>query len=281
MKRITSRHHPLVTTCRALARGRDASGDDRLLLDGPHLAAEALRTRLRIDTVAVTEAWLAGPEGQRLDAALRELDADLVSVSDSVMEAVSPVSTPAGIVMIAHRPSLGLDRVLDGPAPLVVIACDVQDPGNVGAILRASEAGGATGAIFCGASADPFGWKALRGSMGSALRLPVVARQSVTESLAAAHRAGIQVLATVPREGVSLDEVAMTGPIAVLLGGEGPGLPEDIIASSSARVTIPMRAPVESLNVAVAAALLVYEAARQRRAAARPGSPRGASQVGA
>ena len=188
---------------------------------------------------------------------------------------MSPVRSPSGVVALARRPAWSLTHVFAaridsdpslGPRPvpqLVLAATDVQDPGNIGAMVRAAEAGGASGAVFTGAAADPFGWKALRGSMGSALRLPVTTA-AAHEVIAAARAAGVRLVATVPRSGQSMFEADLRGPVAFLLGGEGAGLPPDLIEAADGRVSIPMREPVESLNVAVAAALLVYEAVRQR-----------------
>jgi TrmH family RNA methyltransferase len=153
-----------------------------------------------------------------------------------------------------------------GTNTLVVIVVDVQDPGNAGAIVRVAEAGGATGVIASGVTADPFGWKALRGSMGSALRLPVVNGGAAAEAIADARRHGCRVIAAAPRGGRSVFDIDLTGPVAILIGGEGPGLAPSVVDAADERVTIPMQAPVESLNAAVTAALLVYEARRQRQA---------------
>ena len=146
----------------------------------------------------------------------------------------------------------------------MVIACDVQDPGNLGAIVRVAEAGAATGVVAAGSCADPFGWKALRGSMGSALRLPVASRGRADDAIARARRHGCRIVATVARGGHLLFDVNLKMPIAVLIGGEGSGLAPSLVAAADERVTIPMQAPVESLNAAVTAALVVYEARRQR-----------------
>jgi TrmH family RNA methyltransferase len=198
---------------------------------------------------------------------------EVITVSASVMDAASPVKTPSGIVALAERPPIDVDRLYAGPAPVVVTAIDVQDPGNLGAIVRVAEAGGAAGIIVCGATADPFGWKALRGSMGSALRLPIATEVLADEAVADAKRHGCKIVATVPRDGSSLFDTDLSGPLQILIGGEGRGLPPAIVAAADARVTIPMEAPVESLNAAVTAALIVYEARRQRgdRARSRAG----------
>jgi RNA methyltransferase, TrmH family len=269
MKRLTSRHHPLVTTCRTLARRRDAD-DPRILLDGLHLVQDACRSGIRIDTAAVSDDLLAHPETASLVASLERAGANLVEVTGPVLEAMSPVKTPSGIVALAERPSHVPDDILAIQPALVLVAVDVQDPGNVGAIARAAEAGGATGLLLCGASADPFGWKALRGSMGSLLRLPAAGGLRWSGVLQALKRAGTRIVATEPRAEHSLFDADLAGSVAFLLGGEGPGLPADALAAADLRLAIPMRAPVESLNVAVAAALLTYEAARRRAGKGRP-----------
>jgi TrmH family RNA methyltransferase len=108
------------------------------------------------------------------------------------------------------------------------------------------------------------GWKALRGSMGSIFRLPVAVRQNLADAVRAARALGIEIIAAVPRDGVPLPELDLRRPVAVLLGGEGGGLRDSVVDLATTRLTIPMRRPVESLNVATAAALIAYEAQRQR-----------------
>jgi len=258
---ITSRQNPLVARFRDAARG-DAG--EMMLLDGAHLVADAIAAQLRIDLAAVTPASREQPDIQQLTAALAEAGVSVATVAQPVMDAVSPVRSSSGIVALAARPSFQADRIYAGAAPLVVIAVDVQDPGNVGAIVRVAEAAGATGVVSAGASANPFGWKALRGSMGSALRLPTFAAADAEAAVAEARRRGCRIIATAPRGGRSVFALDLKGPVAVLIGGEGPGLPPAVADAADERVTIPMKAPVESLNAAVTAALIVYEARRQR-----------------
>ncbi len=200
---------------------------------------------------------------------LESAGADVVGVTEPVMRAMSPAPSPAGLVALADVPPQPLDRAFLGAPQLVLIMFDVQDPGNAGAVVRSAEALGATGAIFCGISADPFGWKALRGSMGSAFRLPVVEQPNGLAAIAAARAAGLAVLATSPSGGRSVFDVDLAAPTALLLGGEGPGLDPAVIAAADGAVSIPMTGSAESLNVSVAAAILAWEARRQRGAAAR------------
>jgi len=147
----------------------------------------------------------------------------------------------------------------------VVVIVDVQDPGNVGAVVRVAEAGGATGMIVCGDSASPFSWKAVRGSMGSVLRLPVARGSAVTSVLDDIQHAGLIRIASVPRDGADPDIIDWSGRAAVLLGGEANGLHATVVAACDRHVTIPMNSPVESLNVATSAAILIYAARRARQ----------------
>jgi TrmH family RNA methyltransferase len=261
MERISSRQNAIVKQFRELAGPRGADG--RVLLDGQHLVEEALASGLRLELAAFSERHVPG----RLEALAdrtRAAGVRTIAVTEEVLAAISPVQHPSGVVAIASRPITSVDAVLERTPQLVLMLSDVQDPGNVGAIIRAAEACGATGIVTGDATADPHGWKALRGSMGSTFRLPIATRQSLTDVAASARRTGVRVLATVPRDGTPLPEVDLRGPSAILLGGEGPGLPQSLIGEADERITIPMRHPVESLNVAIAAALILYEASRQR-----------------
>ena len=261
MPTITSRQNPLVTRYRDAARG-DASGP--LLLDGVHLVHDAIAAGLHLEAVAITTAARADPALHDLLSSVGRASVAVAEVTTAVMDAISPVRSSSSIVALATRPAPRESAIFDSDRSLAVIVVDVQDPGNVGAIIRVAEAAGATGVLVAGSSADPFGWKALRGSMGSALRLPIATSMTADEAVADAKRHGCRVLATVPRAGRSIFDVDLTGPIAVLIGGEGRGLAQPLIDSADERITIPMQAPVESLNAAVTAALVLYEARRQR-----------------
>jgi TrmH family RNA methyltransferase len=259
--RITSRQNPRVAQYRAAARGE---APDLLLLDGPHLVADAVAAAVPIEHAAVVSTALDRDDIRTLLADLERTGVEISVATAQVMAALSPVRSPSAIVALARRPLPDAARLYAGPAPLVVIASDVQDPGNLGAIVRAAEAGSATSLVAAGACADPFGWKALRGSSGSALRLPIGITSDVTAAMTEARRHGCRVLATVPRGGRSLYDIDIRGAAAVLVGGEGPGLDSSVVEQADDRITIPMRSPVESLNAAVAAAIVVYEALRQR-----------------
>jgi len=264
---ISSRQNPFVHHCRDLARRRDAAGGE-ILLDGLHLLSDALAAGVPIAAAAAPDAFWQSPAGVPVARALEIGGAQIYAASPAVIEAASPVRTPSGIVAVARWQPAEPERVLEAQPALVVCAVEVQDPGNVGAIIRSADAAGATGVVVTAGSADPFGWKALRGSMGSAFRLPVAAGASLDEVCREARRRGVRIISTTPASGVGLYEADLSGPVMVLLGGEGAGLPPALQDAADARLSIPMRPPVESLNVAVAAAVILYEARRQR-----PGAP--------
>lgn len=258
---VSSRQHPIVDAFRELAATPDPAGR-RLLLDGVHLVRDAQAAGLEFELAAIAQSALeAGTEERTTAEALQRDGVEVIAVSDAVLRAISPVQTPSGLVAVVRRAAASLRDICAQASPFIVVAIDVQDPGNLGSLMRVAEAGGATGMIVAGGSAHPFGWKAIRGSMGSALRLPVAAA-SVDVALRALRTSGISVVASVPRGGSAPENVLWSGPVALLLGGEGPGLPADVIAAADERVSIPMLDGVESLNVAAAGAVLVYAARR-------------------
>ena len=227
MESISSRHNPIVRAFRALAHGRSHDG---LLLDGARLVEDALASGARITTAAVSHALLSRAGGaDRLVAALEASGARVVAVPPGVMAVMSPVHTPSGVVAIADRSPAPLDAAFAVSPQLTLILDHLQDPGNVGAVIRTADAAGATGLV------------------------------------AAARDRGLRILAAAPRGGRSMYDSDFTGPTAILMGGEGAGLSDETAGLADDRVTIPMREPVESLNVAVSAALILYEAHRQRQ----------------
>jgi RNA methyltransferase, TrmH family len=265
MKRISSRQNPIVRAYRQLAREPDPIGG-RLLIDGAHLVREAHAAALRFESVVIAQSHLdRETEEGALAQSLQRAGVDVASAGDQVFAAMSPVRTPSGIVAIAHRHATTMQAILTQARLFVMVVVDVQNPGNLGALMRVSEAGGVTGMIVAGDSANPFSWKAVRGSMGSALRLPITRDPSMDAVMQAIQKSRAKVIAAVSRDGHDPDAVDWFGRIALLLGGEGQGLSAGVIEATDERVTVPMQPPVESLNVAASAAILIYAARRSRR----------------
>lgn len=259
---ITSRRHPLVQAARDARAG---GADQPLLLDGWHLLVEAVAAGIAVDAVAIDRAPAEAAAARALET-LSKRGAQVVRASADVLQAMSPVRTPSGVVALARRPETSLARAFAAAPAFVLAAVDVQDAGNMGALVRTAEAAGATGVVAAGMSADPLGWKALRASMGSAFRMPLARTAEVDDVVRAARDAGAAVVALVPRGGVAPQAIDAARPVVLLMGGEGPGLPREVVAGADLAVTVPMRPPVESLNVAVAGALVLYAVAARRPA---------------
>jgi TrmH family RNA methyltransferase len=285
MERISSRQNAIVKRFRDLARasrtGVSAGHSAEVLLDGEHLVQEALACDIPVEIAAFSDKHLGNVLSPvaRIAKDVKKRGGRVLTVSEQVLAAMSPVQHSSGIVAIARaRPTdvrVVMATVTD--LPLVLVLAGLQDPGNVGAIIRAAAAFGASGVVAIEGSANPFSWKALRGAMGGTFRIPIAARGSLSEVVASAAELGVRLVAAVPRGGTPLPELDLRKPTAIVLGGEGAGVPHTTMAAVQETVTIPMQAPVESLNVAIAAALILYEATRQRQVApglasrARPG----------
>jgi TrmH family RNA methyltransferase len=252
--RLSSRQHAVVRRFREIARRGDP---DLVLLDGEHLLAEGLACGISIDTV-LTDGRAAGLAGRA-----RAAGASVFEGTASVLEAASPVRTPTGIVALARWRPAPLADVLSAEGVCLGLV-GVQDPGNVGSAIRAADALGAAGVLALDGTADPRGWKTLRGAMGSSFRVPV-ARVAADEAVARAKKLGVAVVVSVAAGGTPIDRADLHSPCLLLAGSEGAGLPEEIEALADRRVTIPMRPGVDSLNVAVTAAILLFEARRQRQ----------------
>ena len=256
LPRLTSRRHPVVERFRRAAARRASS--DLVLLDGDHLIDEALHAGVRLDVVLVSDA-----DPARLSR-YRSAAPTVYRTTPAVLDAASPVRTPSGVVALATWKPARVPQVFAASPPALAIGLiDVQDPGNVGGVIRSADALHATGVAALDGTADPAGWKAMRGAMGSAFRIPV-ARDGTDAAIQAAAKAGVRTIATVATGGTALDEVDLRQPVFVLFGNEGAGLPEDVVRRADLRLHVPMKSGVSSLNVGVTAALVLYEARRQR-----------------
>lgn len=292
---ITSRENRWIKRFRGALAGE--RGDDGFVgVEGVRLVEAALGSGLPVEALLVSE---SGARHLRRVAASLSSVIPLLWTSDKLFAGVADTQAPQGIAALVRPRQAKIEDLLPGMALLVVLA-GVQDPGNVGAIVRAAEAFGATGAATCAAggvgTADPFGPKALRASAGSALRLPIVHGISPAILLAQLRILRVKVYAAVAEDSARAEDSnkdfkkKATGtdlpclrpwdidwkiPSAILIGNEGAGLSADLVRSADAQVYIPQAATltavgIESLNAAMAASVLLYEAMRQRTAGGWP-----------
>jgi TrmH family RNA methyltransferase len=260
-RRLSSRQHPLVKRCRELAAGR-ADDAGMVLLDGEHLITDALAAGIRI------EAALGTGDHLELLSRIENAGAEVFEGTPAVLDAASPVRATSGIVAVAAWAPADLGHAFGGGVWPAIGLVDVQEPGNVGAVIRSADAFGGAPVLALGRTAHPGGWKALRGAMGSSFRVPV-SRGAAAEALRLATTRHIRIAATVPAGGTPLRLIDWSAPTLVLLGHEGIGLPPNLVDGADLRLTVPMRANVNSLNVAAAAAVILYEARRSQNGGAR------------
>jgi len=261
---IRSRANPLVKRLRAL---KEQGEREVVLIEGPKLLEEAALSRVHVLEVAASPRIERSARGHRLVRELAAAGTPIHWVHEDVLAALSDAEVSQGVLALARRPAFPEADLFRGTA-LLVVAAGIQNPGNLGGLLRTAEAAGASGAVLTEGTVDPFSWKALRGSMGSAFRLPHVSGVSLRSFVRLAKTRGVRVAATDPEAPLPYYEADLRHPVAFLFGNEGSGLPGEILRGADLRLRIPMASPVDSLNVGVAGGILLFEAARQRRSAA-------------
>ena len=249
------------------ARGSADGGGALVGIEGPNLLEEALRAGLRVETVFVAH----GPNHdweRLLDRLHLPSETEILRLPRKLLDSALATETPQPIAALVDPPQWTWAHVLGTGPALVVVLAGLQDPGNLGTILRSAEAFGATGVVSLPGTVSAWNPKAVRASAGSVFRVPLLA-DNVKDCFSRLRAAGVKVLATALREAKPANTVNLTGPAALLIGNEGNGVPEQIARQADGAVTIPCPGPVESLNAAVAAGVLLYEAARQRSGGAR------------
>ena len=245
--------------------GRRRAG--RFLAEGPNLV-EAASVRGLVRDVFVTEA-----ASQRYSSLLDSLgSAHVHLVSERAAKALSDTVTPAGLVAVCEMPATRLQEVLAAEPRLIAVAVEIGEPGNAGTLIRIADAMGAGGVILGGHSVDPYNGKCLRASTGSMFSIPVVVEPDTRAAIDALHAAGLQVLATTVDGEARLDEIgeALTKPTAWVFGPESQGLPSEVARAADHRARIPMSGGAESLNVAAAAAICLYQSAQALGVLKRP-----------
>lgn len=246
-------------------RVRDGRERGLIFVEGQRLIEECLQSRLKL--TACFHAPDPNRRAQMIIAEMARRDIPLHPTTEAALATVSDTVSAQGLIAIAERPVFNFDQVLsarDGVAPLVVCLDSAQDPGNFGTIVRTSEAAGASGVVALKGSVDAFAPKTLRSSMGAAFRLPIVTEIGIEELLADARAANLKIVATAASGETVYSEYDWRRPTMVIFGNEARGVGAELLERCDERLRIPLRAPVESLNVAAAAAAVLFEAARQR-----------------
>lgn len=259
---ITSTGNPRIRSVAALMKKPKARREEKcFIVEGPKMFAE-LPADMRRE-VYVSESFLSQKQKGLLEGCAYE------TVSDDVMSYMSGTQTPQGILAVAEQLSYRLEDVLmhrePGRARHLLFLETIQDPGNLGTILRASEGAGVTGVIMSDETADVYNPKVIRSTMGSVFRVPFVYVPDLCSALETARKEGIRLFAAYLKGSVDYDREDYTGDIGFMIGNEAAGLTERAVKLADCRIKIPMSGRVESLNAAVASSILMFEAARQRK----------------
>jgi len=260
-RRIEGRHNALVKEIRQAFTRAELTEAGDFAVEGLRIVEEAIRSGLRLRAVVFSES--AGNQSEKLTPQLGA-HVETAILPDKLFASMVPSETPQGVAALVHyRQSTLRDLVERVPSGPLVIVAGLQDPGNLGTILRSAEAFGASGVLLGEGTVSPFNSKAVRGSAGSIFRVPVV-RTKLAEVLPQLRERGVRLMATSSHKGIPLTEANLAGPLAILVGGEGGGVPRDLMGKADEVVAIPHAPRVESLNAGVAASIVLYEIARKK-----------------
>lgn len=260
---ITSRDNPLLKRIRSV---RNGEVEDRIFIEGMRLTEEAILSGIEFEAAVFSEEVAAKPIAAELIKKLEGVSPRVEPVSERLMKSVAYTTTPQGLASIARRPDTDRNKFekAQSGTPLLVVLHRITNPGNVGAILRTAEAAGVTGIIATANTTDPFGPKSLRGAMGSAFRLPIWMGAEYAEAIEWCHNREIWTACADVRSQHVYADFDWRLASALVLGHETGGFTADEVNMTRAAFSIPMHGAVESLNVAVAGGIILYEAARQR-----------------
>ncbi|MGA9643492.1 MAG: RNA methyltransferase [Terriglobales bacterium] len=262
LRPVTGRHNARLKELRLAFRQGRLTEQGECAIEGVKLVEEALRTGQKLESVFFSEA--ARPLAEKLLAQIGHGTETLILPS-ALFNSIVPSETPQGVAALVKMQARSTERVLErakeGP---IVVVCGIQDPGNLGTILRSAEAFGAAGVFLAEGTVSPYNSKVLRGSAGSIFRLRFV-QTSTAELIPRLRERGVRLLATSSHNGTPLPEANWSLPLAIFIGNEGAGLGGEIMHQMDETLAIPQAAVVESLNAGVAASIVLYECARERR----------------
>lgn len=259
LRHVGSRQNSIVKDLRRGFARHELLDDGTCAIESVRVIEEAIRSGLRFRAVAFNENALSRAE--RLLPQLKS-DVETVVVPDEIFRSMVHTETPQGVAALVHLRQHEISAA--AASSLTVMTFGIQDPGNLGTIIRSAEAFGAGGFLQGPNSVSFLNSKAIRASAGSSFRMPIAAA-SFEEAREAFRANGVRVIGTTSHKGRPAGELDLTQPLALIIGSEGAGLPPDVLAQVDERVTIPQDPAVESLNAGVAASILLYEIARQRK----------------
>jgi TrmH family RNA methyltransferase len=262
--RITSSSNPRIKEVTDIHRRKGSAGHASFIIEGPHLVEMALAADTSISEVFFTEAFGGKEENQAILDRLSKCKARIYEVTDHLLSKLSDAKTPQGIIAVAEQSPLPLNELRLRVNPLLVVADGIQDPGNLGTIIRTADAAGADGVVILPGTCDVYMQKTIRATAGSLFNIPVT-HAAVDELLDWLHIQKISLVVTASGTENSFLEADLVKPVAFVFGNEAQGVQEGIRRAAAVVLSIPIYGKAESLNVAASAAICLYEAVRQRR----------------
>lgn len=260
LRLISSRQNALVKELRAAFHSGGSTDDFHSALDGVKIVEEAIRSGWKLKAV-----FFAESARDRAGKLLPQLGShtETLLLPDEIFRSAVVTESPQGVAALATIRDHSLEEILRPDNPLIVVAAGVQDPGNLGTIVRSAEAFGASGLLAVEGTVNPYNPKVIRASAGSVFRLPLLKTNSA-RAITAIRDRGLRVLATSSHKSIPLPDADLTGPLAILIGNEGAGVSRDLLSQADQSIGIPHSSKVESLNAGIAASIVLYECARQR-----------------
>lgn len=261
LRPMAGRHNPRLKELRRAFRHGELTANGECAIEGVKLVEEALRSGQRLTSLFFSES--SRPLAEKLLPQINSRTETLV-LPNSLFAPIVPSEAPQGVAALVKLRTISAPQILErANSGLVVVAAGLQDPGNLGTILRSAEAFGAAGVFLTEGTVSPYNSKVLRGAAGSIFRVPFLTISS-GELIALLRQHGVRLLATSSHKGTPLPEVSWKLPLAIFVGNEGAGLPRELVHQMEETIVIPQAAEVESLNAGVAASIILYEAARQQ-----------------
>jgi TrmH family RNA methyltransferase len=262
---ITSKDNAFIKHLHALSESKQRKKEQAFLIEGVKIVEEALRDNLGVKMVVASPS-LMRHHGKGVLKLAENRSVEVLWVSERLMDTIAESKTPQPVMAVITMKAFSEQDLLAREAGLIILVHQLQDPGNLGTIIRTAEAVGASGVAITSNTVDPFNPKAIRASMGSILRVPVVHSGDASAFISTCKQKGFQTVAAVLTGNTTHFDIDLKTPTVIVLGQESAGLPQNIMTNIDLQIRIPMASTIDSLNVATAGAVILYEAFRQRMA---------------
>ncbi|MEK6657168.1 MAG: RNA methyltransferase [Nitrospirota bacterium] len=264
LPKITSKLNPLVKSVHLL-KSKRAAESDLFICEGIKLVEEAVNSGSLIRYVFISDKFCKSKTNGPFIKKIKGLGLDVIHTADSIVDYLSDVVTHQGIIAVVKKGFYQDDKLFDGANGIILLLYKLQDPGNLGTIIRVAEAGGVKGIIITDGTVDPYNPKTVRATMGSIFRMPIAKIDDASNFIKKVKDLDYKSIGFFPKAKEEYFNADLTGPIILTFGHEAAGLPVEIGRLMDMQLKIPMSGDVESLNVAVSAAVVIYESMRQRR----------------